>query len=379
MYSTGKLFGNKVTGGTKRFLELYYGMVDKGIEVDLFCADSMETLKEKNISANLVVNEKISKNLFLPTSLLVFLKNYDGIRRLKAYGYDKVIVFDVPTAVGLSIVGVKNLQLFIRQNLIEYKSISARGRTTNKILIKIYLFFMGLCEAICLIKADKIFIQCNYDYSALINRHRTIKHTIKKKSVVQINNVNPSWIIEDFDKSQLDKNIPREYKLFCIGFVGGFNGDRKGQRLFVDALKNLLKKGVMLEGILVGDGDQLPQYKVELQNYPMIKFTGRLKNPFDVIKKLDMLVVPSLADSCPNTIMEALYSEIPVIGARSGGIPEILNNETWLFEPNSASLQDRIEYFLSGGLLSQLKKEQRVRKKELEFDWVDIIVKHLEL
>lgn len=75
MYSTSQLFGKRVTGGLKRFLELYHGLKDKGIEVDMFCGDSPEILEENDVSAQSLFTEKVSKNIFIPTELKYFLRN----------------------------------------------------------------------------------------------------------------------------------------------------------------------------------------------------------------------------------------------------------------------------------------------------------------
>ena len=380
MYSTSALFGKRVTGGLKRFLELYNGFIEKGIDVDLFCTDSSEVLEEKGISAYTLVNTKISDKIFIPTELKFFLKNISVINKIKNSKYKSVIVFDVPTAIGLCLLGVKNLQLFIRQDLIGYKRISISEKTKSKLIVNSYLALMKLCETICFIRSERIILQCEYDYIALIKRHKFIKNIIKRKSIIQINNVNPSWIINQSSENNI-KGFMRKKELnrFIIGFIGDFNNERKGQRIFVDAIKNLIKEGFDIEAILIGDGIKLSTYKEECKCYPQIKFTGRLENPISVLKGCDLMVVPSLADSCPNTIMEALYNDIPVIGARSGGIPEILLNENFLFEPNALSLQNKIKQYLNKNNLLKLKKLQQIRKKELEFDWSFVIAKHLHI
>ena len=79
----------------------------------------------------------------------------------------------------------------------------------------------------------------------------------------------------------------------------------------------------------------------------MINFMGRLENPIKIIKECDLIVVPSVSWLMSQyNVMEALYNETPVIGARTGGIPEILDDKDALFEPNVASLQKKIEHML---------------------------------
>ena len=94
-----------------------------------------------------------------------------------------------------------------------------------------------------------------------------------------------------------------------------------------------------------------------------------------ILKQCDLLVVPSLADSCPNTVMEALYNEVPVIGSNAGGIPEILLHENALFELNVCSLKERIlSYKDNNKALHELKEQQKHRKDELTFDWAARII-----
>lgn len=383
MYTSSKLFGERVTGGVKRFLELYEGMKNKNIDVDLFCGDTQEVLAKNNVKAYSLKNANKSKNIFIPTELKIFIKNINTIRRIKKMNYDAVIIFDVPTAIGLCLIGIKKIQLFIRQDLIEYKRITISNRVKNKLFTNIYLFFAMLWETICLIRANKIFLQCKYDYNALINRHRLIRNNIEKKSIIQINNVNPSWIVKNSQEKIASKeNIFKSKngeKDYFIVFVGNFSHDRKGYKIFLEAIKSLLDKNTSLKAIMIGDGKDLLSCKEKYKNYLDIIFLGRLKNPIPIIKRCNLMVVPSLADSCPNTVMEALYNEIPVIGARSGGIPEILVNSDSLFDPDPSSLREKIEYYLNEDNLLTLKMQQKLRKKELEFDWFLKIIQLLEL
>ena len=381
MYTTSQLFGEKTTGGLKRFLELYKGLITHGIKVDLYTADSPDILNKYNVSAFSIKSMSQSNSIFIPTELKILIANRNIIKKIKHKHYDAVIVFDVPTAIGLCLAGIKNIHLFIRQDLIAYKKISISEKTRNKLLQNIYLFFMKLCEAICLIKATKIVVQCKYDYYKIISRHRIIKYLIRNKFIIQINNVNPSWIVENSEIANINSNESKgnNFQSFTIGFIGNFNDERKGQKLFIKAIKNLIDRGFQIRAFLIGDGKKQEIYKKECNSYPMINFMGRLENPIKIIKECDLIVVPSLADSCPNTVMEALYNETPVIGARTGGIPEILDDKDALFEPNVASLQKKIEHMLNRDNLNKLRKQQKQRKKELEFDWSSAIIKHLDI
>jgi glycosyltransferase involved in cell wall biosynthesis len=59
----------------------------------------------------------------------------------------------------------------------------------------------------------------------------------------------------------------------------------------------------------------------------------------------DVVVVPSKVEAFPRAVIEAMSTGRPVVAARTGGIPEMLDGEfsRFLFDPgDSASLADRL-------------------------------------
>ncbi|MFW6016197.1 MAG: glycosyltransferase family 4 protein [bacterium] len=376
MYSTSELFGSRVTGGLKRFLELYYGLISRGYKVELYSADNRNTLKANGIDGHTLKSVDAKGSVLLPAEVNIMIKNFNLIKKIKKDSFDKVIVFDVPTAFSLSIVGIKNIQLFIRQDLLEYKNISLSNRCNSKLLISIYLKLLKYIELFCLLRAEKIIVQCKYDVNKLISRHKIFAKKITSKTHVKINNVNPSWIVKNSRNQNKDAHISLEQinSRFTISFVGDFNNDRKGQRIFIDAIKDLVSKGYNVSTLVMGDGKQLERYIEECKSYKNIHFLGRVNNPIKIMEKSNLLVVPSLADSCPNTVMEALYIGVPVIGSLSGGIPEILTNKASLFAPNSMDLEQKIIKLMDSDELEYIMEQQVIRKNELIFNWADDII-----
>ena len=188
---------------------------------------------------------------------------------------------------------------------------------------------------------------------------------------IQINNCNPSWIVKRADEAA--EVARKESNCFRVCFVGGFDDLRKGQELFLKAADFLTQKFPDMEFLLVGGGKTLEDWQ---ERFPSerIRFLGRMENPLTVMKNCDLLTVPSLADSCPNTVMEALYLGIPVIGSRAGGIPEILLDEEALFPTDWEQLAGKIETcYRDKAFLTRLREKQAERKKELSFDWAERI------
>lgn len=77
------------------------------------------------------------------------------------------------------------------------------------------------------------------------------------------------------------------------------------------------------------------QHLRELVNDPRICFLGR-QIPSEFYPKVDVVAVPSLwNDNLPSVVFEAFAFGKPVIGARRGGIPEMIHDgeNGWLIEP----------------------------------------------
>jgi glycosyltransferase involved in cell wall biosynthesis len=81
-----------------------------------------------------------------------------------------------------------------------------------------------------------------------------------------------------------------------------------------------------------------------------------------VMSELDVLVVPSLQDNLPNVMCEALALGVPVIGAETGGIPEVLKK--FNLPTYSAKNHEALASILSlGKSLRSLKVDNSVAKE----------------
>lgn len=363
LYTTAQIYGSKQTGGIKRFAELTEYVSKNYRDYMLFSRDEENTLTEHGVQCFSRLKDVKLKG-FLPPEVQYLRANSDVIENIKNDNYDSVVIFDVPTATGPMLFGLKNVVLMIRKDMIGYEKVQNKSK-----FMWLKIAFQWLCESICMFKAKMIIVQCIYDKEILKNRHPLIANLIEKKTRVQINNVNPSWIVSK-SKKVADNTISLgNTEKFRMCFIGGFGNPRKGQDLFLDAAADIVNERSDIQFILIGDGSRLDVYKKKYESNNII-FLGRQENPLGILKQCDLLVVPSLADSCPNTVMEALYNGVPVIGSNAGGIPEILKDESALFELNASSLKKRIlAYKHDEKALLELKERQKQKKEELTFDW----------
>jgi len=95
-----------------------------------------------------------------------------------------------------------------------------------------------------------------------------------------------------------------------------------------------------------------------------------------------MLVLPSLEDNCPMVVLEAMASGVPVLGARIGGVPDLIEpGVTGLFcDPtSSASISAGVTELLENPARAR-EMAQRAREKALrEFHPQVIALRHLEI
>lgn len=361
MYSIDRVF-NKGTGGVRRFLELMSSLSDDGNEIHLYSADETEEIRKHGYEGRTITRTASSqrKKMIGVKSAFGNSDLFEEIRQLK---FDRVVVFDVRAALSLVINRIHNINLFIRQDMYEYKQIQLEDQHASRIKKWIFLKVSIIAEALCLTGSDKIIVQCKYDLNGLLKRHPLFRNEITRKSYIQINNVNPSWIAAG--KTNEERN---DYQ-YDISFIGNFKDYRKGHDLLIPALQELSDEGMKIRAAIIGDGRHWGDCKQSCAKYPGIEFLGRLDNPIPVLKSSRLLIVPSYADSCPNTVLEGLYYRIPVIGSNRSGIPEILNNPSWLFEMNVASIKEKIRDSLEPQNNDILRKQQLTRRNELSFDW----------
>ena len=116
---------------------------------------------------------------------------------------------------------------------------------------------------------------------------------------------------------------------------------RKGFRYFADALTLLHQQHPDLtpEILVFGKGrsylfDELP--------YP-IRQLGILTSEDEIVaayNAADAMVVPSLEDNLPNTVIESLACGTPVVAFRTGGIPEMIDHRQNGYLANVGSAQE---------------------------------------
>lgn len=113
---------------------------------------------------------------------------------------------------------------------------------------------------------------------------------------------------------------------FLVGWVGRMTAVKQTDDV-MRALKGLIDRGVDAYLCLIGDGpdrDQLERYAHELGIVRRCLFVGYQDDVGRFYQAIDALVLPSLNEGTPVSVIEALAAERPAVATRVGGIPDVI-------------------------------------------------------
>src|SRR4030042_5854695 len=171
-----------------------------------------------------------------------------------------------------------------------------------------------------------------------------LKRLLKKSKII----ITPSeFVTKEFMKKYSEKSftVPpgvdlKKFKpdysfkpVNRVLFVGNLikSEDYKGLNYLMESTKVVKKQIPSIRLVVVGGGDYLEHYEYLARELGIKKnttFAGQL-NREEIIKEYqntNVLVLPSLMESFGIVLIEAMACKKPVIGANTGGIPYVINN-----------------------------------------------------
>ena len=179
-------------------------------------------------------------------------------------------------------------------------------------------------------------------YKILVNRYIALsKHIenylidcigVSKEKIKQIYN---GVDTKRFCPNDKDRRLifPKEFDTsdtVVIGTVGRLQAV-KDQATLIKAFLYLLesKPGARqrLRLVLVGDGPLRERLITKIKDHEaekLIWLTGERSDVPELLRAMDIFVLPSLAEGISNTILEAMATGLPVIAPRVGGNPELV-------------------------------------------------------
>jgi len=168
------------------------------------------------------------------------------------------------------------------------------------------------------------------------------------------------------DEVNVSLSFANSWALTCI-LVGRLE-EGKGQIEAILAIGELIKDGLSVGLIIVGDGDK--NYKHRIQNLihkqkleSYVKLVGYVPEPFNLIRSADVVLVCSRNETFGRVTVEAMKLGKPVIGAASGGTVELIRdgfNGLLYSSGNYKELAEKIRLLtLQPGMLALLGKNAK--------------------
>lgn len=165
-------------------------------------------------------------------------------------------------------------------------------------------------------------------------------------------------VIKNVDQSILIKRINKikNTDLHNISLMTSANVDQhsKGQEYVVKSMKILKEKGINITYYLAGGGDRsyLERFAQRAGVIDNLIFMGRLslEDVFKTIDDIDIYIQPSLQEGLPRSAIEAMSRACPVMGARTAGIPELIDDECVFDRCSEKAIAESLMNILNNGL-----------------------------
>ncbi|AAB99063.1 capsular polysaccharide biosynthsis protein M [Methanocaldococcus jannaschii DSM 2661] len=310
--------------------------------------------KEKII----LFNEKSKNPLLWPFKILK--RTYKILKIIREFKPDLVIthhddanVSIIPVILLNKIFKISNntkFILWVRNNPIE----SYKEGLYSKIIILAYKYFYKY--------ADIIIVQTQENKKIIESHFKSLKN--KTKIVPNVYEIDK---LQQLSNEPLEKQYRNIFKDSFVFINIGRLTEQKGQWFLIRSFKRVTEKYPNAKLIILGDGElknKLQELinKLNLQNN--VYLLGMQKNPFKFLKHSNCFVFSSLWEGLPNTVIEALSLNLPVISTDcKTGPREILCPEL--------NISDKIDYPYYGKYGILTKPFSR------EFIWQDLNEKPL--
>jgi len=195
----------------------------------------------------------------------------------------------------------------------------------SRLRLILYRKVLGLLYRLC----DKGIFQTVAQKNEFIRVYRW-----RRASSIVPNNVSASWM-QPLLRSRGERPIKKNK---YIGFFGGDN-PRKGYDLMISAYCMARDKGY--DNMLIVGG-QVNEHK-QKTTCAGIRYAGWLDDITQFYSKIHLVVIPSIYDSFPNVLLEAIASGVPVIMSKNEISEELCAGmDIMLFDHNSTELANKL-------------------------------------
>jgi len=134
----------------------------------------------------------------------------------------------------------------------------------------------------------------------------------------------------------------------------------KGHRYLIRAIPQVVRVYPRVRFVLAGDGESRASAELlakQLGVADRVTFTGEIRDSLELMKRSDLVVVPSISEGLPITLIEAMALGRAVVATDVGGIPEVVEDGV-----TARIVPPRNPAALAGAMLELLKAPQRSRR-----------------
>jgi glycosyltransferase involved in cell wall biosynthesis len=159
-----------------------------------------------------------------------------------------------------------------------------------------------------------------------------------------------------------------------VGAVGRLNGEKDYPNL-LRAAQLLLQKQPDLYFVIAGKGELEPELKrlaTELKVDHRVIFMGHFHDVRQVFSLMDLYVLSSTREGLPNTVLEAMAMEVPIVSTDVDGVKEAVTDQREAFlvpAQDSAKLAEGIERMLGDRELRERLARQARARVESDFSF----------
>ena len=184
--------------------------------------------------------------------------------------------------------------------------------------------------------------------------------------------------LQPIDNDILEKRLKKirsHSGKFKVGTAGALHVAYKGQRYMIEALSKLKEQGnITFEYHLAGGGDSsmLQSLAEQLGVSDQVIFDGVLRHDqmFSWFDDLDLYIQPSIVESMPRALIEAMSRGLPALGSIVGGIPELLGEDCIFPRKDVKAISELLEELYPAGMCSMAERNF-MRAKQFQKDLLE--------
>lgn len=233
--------------------------------------------------------------------------------------------------------------------------------------------FMGKLAAPIMLFAVKKSLR-NADYALYVTEEFLQNRYPCKNKTVGVSDVVINEISDSIRQKRNERIAQFDSKNITLMTSGAVNVWYKGHHFVIRAIPLLNEMGIRVKYYCVGQGD--PSYLKDVAKKcgveDQVVFTGAVSHDevFKLLDQCDIYVQPSLQEGLPRALVEAMSRGCPAIGARTGGIPELLPTDCIVKRKSVKGIVEAIEKMLDNGLKTY-SEQSFTRASDFQGDKLD--------